>query len=488
MNARRRFRFLRKLAWDEAGFVLVFYAICIPVLLGLIGLVIDGGRLLNLDAQTAAFSDAAALAAAARLDRSPGAIPAARAAALSLQNRPRFAETGGDRLALRFAAQLSDLSNPAYSLPDWAGAEAVYVEVTTSEASLTGSFLALVGARPVPVRRRSLAESQYYACDVTPLVLCHPNPTSFAETARPGRQYRLTMDGNRVAGSVALLDRPGVSGGNQSLRDLADDQPAFCYADGVKLRTTFASSEFDDAVNVRFDRYRGRAGPIASDLAVYPPAPNIIQGRQYQSCASPLNLYNTTPPFALPRDSAFRGLVPTGPWDKGTGDWRIAAPLTGLDARTALDEYILWNHADKGTEFQAHLRVAPSRWKIYLLELGLDERREDVLVDTRGYAATATMPTGGPLGSPARERATPICYAGSRPSTAARRRILYLSVVDCDGFPTTATASNLSQRVARFFLTEPSDLGAILVEFTGLLTPTRDDGKLRHVVQLVRTN
>jgi hypothetical protein len=476
------------MAQDEAGFVLVFYAVCIPVLLGLVGLVIDGGRLMSLDAQSAAFSDAAALAAAAHLDRSPGAIPAARAAALALRNRPRFAETGGDRLAFRFAARLSDFSNATYSLPDGAGAEAAYVEVTTAEASLTGSFLALVGARPGPVRRRAVAESQYYACDVTPAVLCHPDPAAFAATARPGRQYRLTMDGNKVAGSIALLDKPGAMDGRQSLRDLADDQPAFCYAEGVRLRTTTAPVEFDDAVNVRFDRYQGRAGPVAPDLAVYPPAPNIIDGRAYQSCVAPLNFYDTTPPFALPRDSGYQGLVPTGPWDKGTGDWRIAPALTGLGARTALDEYLFWNHADKGPEIQSRLRDSPTRWDLYLAELGLDATRETVPVDTRGYAATATMPTGGPLTSPTRDRATPFCYAGTRPATAARRRILYLSVADCGAFPQAATASTLSRRVAKVFLTEPSDLGAVLVEFVGLLTPTHDDGKLRHIVQLVRTD
>ncbi len=72
--------------------------------------------------------------------------------------------------------------------------------------------------------------------------------------------------------------------------------------------------------------------------------------------------------------------------------------------------------------------------------------------------------------------------------TAARRRILYLSVADCGLFPGAATASNLSRGVAKVFLTEPSNLGAVLVEFVGLLKPGHDDGKLRHVVQLVRTD
>ncbi len=150
---------------------------------------------MGLDAQTAAFSDAAALAAAARLDRSPEAIPAARAAAVALRNRPRFAEAGGDRLAFRFAARLSDLSNPAYSLPDRAGAEAVYVEVTTAETSLTESLLALVGVRVGPLRRRAVAEVAVLRlrCDAGGSLPSRSG--AFAATARSGRQYRLTMDG-----------------------------------------------------------------------------------------------------------------------------------------------------------------------------------------------------------------------------------------------------------------------------------------------------
>ena len=70
---------------------------------------------------------------------------------------------------------------------------------------------------------------------------------------------------------------------------------------------------------------------------------------------------------------------------------------------------------------------------------------------------------------------------------AARRRIVSLTIADCGAFPEAATAANLSRRVGKFFLTDPSDLGATLVEFVQMLRPTDDDGKLRHVVQLVAT-
>ena len=79
----------------------------------------------------------------------------------------------------------------------------------------------------------------------------------------------------------------------------------------------------------------------------------------------------------------------------------------------------------------------------------------------------------------------PVCYAGTRPAVEARRRVIYLSVADCGAFPGAATADNLSRRVGKFFLTEPTDGGAALVEFVGMVEPTDDDGKLHHVVQLV---
>jgi hypothetical protein len=38
------------------------------------------------------------------------------------------------------------------------------------------------------------------------------------------------------------------------------------------------------------------------------------------------------------------------------------------------------------------------------------------------------------------------------------------------------------------FLTEPASGGSLLVELVGMLTPRKDDGKLRPVVQLVETH
>lgn len=471
--------------------MLVFLAVCIPALIGLVGLAVDGGRLMTLDTQLAAAADAQALAAANRLDRSANAIPAARAAAEALGNRPSLAERlpASARSSYRFAASLYDLQrNPSLSLGDQASDLAVYVEVTTAEASLTTSFLQLVGARSLPIQRRAVAESQYYACDVTPMVMCQPDPGAFAATARPGRQYLLRYNGAKAPGSIALLDRADDPDGRQTLRNLATNAPQFCYSEGVRLRTNLAPVDYDAALDIRFDRYQGRAGPVAPELAVFPPAPVVITGRHLDTCRSSPEGGSILPPFPLPRDVAYQDFRLTGAWDAGGGDWKSAPRLgwASETAATALEEYIAWNHGNKPPDVQDRFRQAATRYELYLHELGLTLQTETRPVDTRGYnVSSATVPTGGPADSPLRENAVPICYAGTQPATEARRRIVYMTIADCAGFPAAATSANLSRVVGKFFLTEPSDLGATLVEFVDLVRPTDDDGKLRHVVQLV---
>ncbi|MDX7951721.1 pilus assembly protein TadG-related protein [Lichenihabitans sp. Uapishka_5] len=485
---------LRCVFGRQDGFILVFMAVAVPALLALVGLALDGLSLVSLDTRTANLADAAALAAANRLDRSAAAIPAARAAALALVNEaaPSWRGEAKPRLRFRFARTLADLrQRGGPTLLDSGGPDAEYVEVQAIAPTLTTSFLQLVGAGAKPILRRAVAESHYFACDVTPALLCSPDPAAFAAKARPGQQYLLRMDGNTVAGSVGLLDRPDRSDARQVLRTLADDAPGFCYADGVALRRNIAPADYDEAINVRFDHYAGRTGPIAPDLVVFPPAPDIIQGRHPASCVSPPQGADINPPYHLPRDSAYGGIRLTGLWDQGTGDWKIAPPVggTGLDPRSALEEYLAWNHANKGVELLDRFRNAPTRYDLYLAELGLTRDAETTPVDTRSLGAVATtLPTGGPTTGPlslAREHPAPFCYAGARPATAARRRILYFSLANCAAFPEGATAGSLSRHVAKFFLTEPTELGATLVEFVAMLTPGQDDGKFRHVVQLV---
>lgn len=489
----RPFSRLCELGGDERGFTLIFFAVALPLMLGVVGLAVDVGRLYTLDTQLANVADAAALAAASQLDRNDGALQRARDAANALTNEASFSDTSHVELSFRFAATLPELQNsPIFTLSDPSGAAAVYVEVRTAHRSLTASFLEFVGAQAAPIQRRATAESQYYACDVTPLMMCHRDPAGFTASATRGRQYMLRNSAAMTDGTLVTLDAPGDVAGRFTPQRLASNRPAFCYTDTIIYRAGVTARQFDDAVNVRFDRYQQANGPIAPELAAFPPAPSVIQGQRYKSCLSPPNAADVNPPYHLPRDSAFRRVTDDTRYDQGSGDWKatLAYGASGSNVALALDEYIYWNHADKTAAFQSRLRASTSRFEIYLKELGLDQLTEPNLVSTRPGALSATLPTGGPrAGSYASlsETPTPRCYSGREPANEARRRVVYIAIVDCRNFASNASAAVLSRFVGKFFLVEPSNAGVIFVEFLNLVKPVSDDGKLRHIVQLVDT-
>ena len=482
---------------DEQGFTLVFFAVALPVLLGLVGLAIDVGQLYALDTQLAASADAAALSAANRLDRSDGAIEAARQSAEALSDGARIAGIRTVGLKFRFARTLVELrGSPTYTLADVEGAEAAFVEVTSESRSMTASFLQFVGAKPVQVQRRAIATSQYNACDVTPLLMCSRDPERFISTAAKGRQYRLRHAADRSDGSLLAFDAPGDSNGGSTPSALATNRPAFCYSNGIKVRPNIAISQFDEAIDTRFDRYVNVTGPIAPELAVFAPAPSVIKGQRYNTCFSPPNSGDFNPPYHLPRDSAFRTLTTAFAYNAGTGDWKssVAYGGSGSSARTALEEYVYWNHSDKTPIFRGSLLSSSSRYEVYLKELGLDEARDMTPVSSFLSSLDNTLPTGGPKVGPFRlssEISTPRCYRGPQPANEARRRIIYAAVADCsdiENVESIGTATRMSMSVAKFFITEPARSGFVLVEFQKMLKPQSDDGKLRHIVQLIATD
>lgn len=479
---------------DDDGFVLVFFALALPVLIGLVGLAIDGGRLFILDSKLAAQADSAALAGASQLDRSERSIVDARRAASALSNHADLADSDRGALTFRFAANLDDLRRTRdYSLSDSAGESARFIEVATSFRSLTASFLQAVGIAVPVLRRTAIAESRYQACDVTPILVCHRNPQAFFAGAFRGRQYLLRYGaGGLDDGTLALLDQPDDSGGRRSLVGLASDVPSLCYTDRLRARRNVASVEIDAAINVRFDRYVDLNGPIASDLAVFPPAPNIVQGRRLQGCASNPRGGEIDPPYRLPRDAAYRTLRGNPSYDLGTGDWKVSAPFGGSGlppSATALAEYVSWNHSEKSPIYQGTLLTAPSRYDLYLRELGLSEATQATQVLTRNsLAAVATMPTGGPRTFPFNLRAEdpiPRCYVGPRLPTDPRRRVLYAAIADCGS---ALDGSHMSEAVAKLFITEPAEGGQLLVEFVGRVVARDDEGKLRHIVRLVEVD
>src|SRR3954471_10742216 len=83
---------LRRGIRDDRAFVMVWFAIVLPVMLALFALSLDLGRATTMNTELKIMADAAALAAAKALDGTENAITNANAAAAALVNSSKFAD------------------------------------------------------------------------------------------------------------------------------------------------------------------------------------------------------------------------------------------------------------------------------------------------------------------------------------------------------------------------------------------------------------
>src|SRR4051794_39260321 len=116
--------FLRRFRRDRRAAVLVWFALTLPIILGMFALSLDLGRLETMNTQLKYMADAAALAAANKLDGTENAIVNANAAAAALANQARFADSGGTIKDLVYAASYSDLVKKNYIANEGVSADA----------------------------------------------------------------------------------------------------------------------------------------------------------------------------------------------------------------------------------------------------------------------------------------------------------------------------------------------------------------------------
>ncbi len=464
---------------DENGAYLILFALLLPVLIAAFGLVIETSRMFLLHTQLQNAADAAALGAAGRLDGRQDAIPAARAAVATLDNRATASRFDGNlspTMSLRFAASLADLDAGSILAED-EGGKARIVAAETGSHSLAASVAHWIGASvaAVPTSARATASSRFAACDVTPLMLCRPDPSSPPRFAR-GAMYRLPLktDGTSLApGDLAALDPPSADdmpaldgyAGN-----LAAERPRFCYTAHVRPR--LATAELvARALNTRFDLYPSDITELAA-----PPAPNTVKGLVLQPRASPGDMscrHEPSPKAAkLPRDSCF----------SGGGCAALAGGLMAGDGQWARAEYWAKNHV--GQQKPAGFATL-SRFEIYLLELGIGPNAASSQPTLQGLYAP-----NGPERLPGADGAgTCAARKGIAGPGSFRRRTIEIAIATCSPTNAIDRRTDLSGAdFARFFLTEPMDAteGALHLEFIEMLTPSTDDGKLRQIVELVR--
>jgi Flp pilus assembly protein TadG len=459
-----QFGVLRRFSREDRGAAMILFAVLIPVMMGIIGLVLDGGRFFIMNNEQQDLADAAA----SKLDGTQDGMDAAILAAQNLIAGidPDGLTEGSD------GAQIveADIQFCTAGLGDnpWTPATctvtvdptlADFIEVRTIARTVSPVFTVAVGAvSDISTRAQAIAGTSIVACNVQPLMLCNPYESAGDEfSADVGQMFLFKQKGGGgspafVPGDFGLLDPPGQdsSTGPELRRLLSQQSPKFCYINNVSPRPGHNTGNVDTGINVRFDIQPSGAGQLTGmDLT---PAPNVIKGFK------PKNANNACGPqddlgavARMPRDT---GLTQIGSTEVGT-----IRPSTA-----AKDAYWQYHH---GANWPAGVAT---RYDAYKMEIA--------------------MATGGTWGrNPAPEPSNPSCApAGVRNAGDETRRVISVTVVDClaAGVQGNATTNVRANKYAEFFVTEPAAGGIIFAEFIRLLEAGEDDGKLRRIVQLYR--
>lgn len=327
---------------DESGAIAIYVALMLPFLVGLSLLVIDGGRLFNLDTSLQNNVDALALAGAAELDRRPGAhVRACRSMQNLVSNKQLFVtsnaqldvacDSNGNPTATSDVGWCwlkslpadhckIDLTDNCQKNSTTSGSDCAYDLSTSPETSYylqvksrvqaadfsTIMPVALVnGKAPTGVRRSAVAGMARAVCQPTPLMICNPWEASGIDTVAELRTKigSITTAREYGGGSAAIgpgefglldpsevFDTCGNSGGivDTLTWQLAGGAAPSCKVQNGLCPKTGVIAKLDNAVNTRFDIYRSMNSYLSQNAAALAPAARTFwnEGARYQDyCA-----------------------------------------------------------------------------------------------------------------------------------------------------------------------------------------------------------
>ena len=509
----------------EAGGVLVFWAVSIVALLGMVTLTFDLGRVSSTHSELQSFADNIAIAAAAELDGDPDAITRAHAAAATLiTDEQTFLQRGRDALTaadytLTFYRSngTAPTTNENIVFPEEAAqgrpatvalitgttaadqraAEYVRAVVAPNSAVLT-PFAAVLGLitgtsrTRMAVSAQAVANLDVYACDITPLMFCVPS--GWRSEANVGQMIRLRTGANSNTpwgpGDFGFLDpskrevNPGGPCKNLSGAKLdacliaAEGAVAGCFRqEGVDIEPGQKTGRNASAFNILFDIYASTVSNLKNDAA-YPPAPNVIKGIRPKSngngngngkgaqCIG--NQYDISQAASLPRDTCLNTGTCAPNSRFGNGTWDRAA-------------YLAANHAvDPTTNHPLTGGLAGTRYEMYRAEI----------LSAGPNPTRLTKPGLNESG---------LATCAPAPSADVNRRVLIAAAIDCQTNPIGGAATNIPvEEFVKIFITEPvgyasgafddSDKFDIHVEVVGS-AETVDEvagAKVRKVVRLQR--
>jgi hypothetical protein len=538
---------MRRLSRNEDGTILVFVAIALAVLLGMVALSFDLGRMAATQTELQSFADSVALAASGELDGSEGAIGRAQNAATDLiQDQQTFGNGGhlldAEDMTLTFLSALptNDRDTDAAAAivcsgTDCAGADAnddaaaIFVRVDIDAHSIEIGFASALSVlrggteKQASVAATATAGFTQYACNITPMMFFLPSATYDADE-HIGDMVIMRSGGNGAAwgpGDFGFLDptahpvdpagRCGAS--KLSGRNLyscltgADGPLTQCIATrgGVTTEPGQRSGVAEASFNVRYDIYRATMSGEKS-IAAYAPAPNVLKGVMPNGGGSCIggnqNLTQNT--SSLTRDTCFA--TSTCPYPRfGDGTWNR-------------DGYIRLNYNNIDPAIAAAANplavrepaLAGTRYQMYLDEItnagGVSARTP--IVPARDPALATQVPplptdrwqvkANGSI-NVLTETGRPMCSADQ--STDPDRRVIIVAGINCDNSNGGTEIKGCTvgvpvQEFFRVFLTEPVrddglsppnvDITGEIIGSAGSGAGSTDDGVFHDVVQPYR--
>jgi len=438
---------MRRFGQEERGAILVFWGVALALILIIIALSFDFGRVAATQSELQSYADQVALAAAGELDGRSDSITRAQAAAAQLITDTQTFGNGGQALGagsyvLDFYETLPASDQTALTSSTLDPRKAVYARVTVNPKTVNYTFGAAYsaltgqGAASQNVGAVAVAGFTQYACDITPMMFCIPSPSFDASDPNTiGDMIRLRSGGQGAAwgpGNFGFLEPTtlaldstgncaGAGGTGPMLRCVlgAVGSITQCFAQrGVNTEPGQKVGITNAALNTRFDMWSG-AMKNESSNPIYAPAPNVIKGQEPSSggACNWNNAQPTTDTLAIPRDDCFPGCAPYG-----DGNWS--------GGRAA---YVTANYAGSDPH-----PGAATRYQYYLSEIA----------SAGGAGSMSPILTG------LSETGRPMCAPAADPDP--ERRVLIAAGIDCTANPITGSTTNVPvHQFVKMFITEP---------------------------------
>jgi Flp pilus assembly protein TadG len=486
---------LHKLRRDEDGGIALYATVLIGSIMGMVGLVIDGGSFLHLHSNLQEVADAAALAGAVELDGASDAITRATAAANAIADP----STGNKVNWSNVAVSGVQITTPIFysSLnPDTTTTNpqnATYIQVTTVSRQVAPTFIAALVGTNQTTSASAVAENSLSSGVCAPLqsVLCNPfegtesnpgNANNFASSISAGTMVHL-VNGAGAAGNWGLIEAPNENGNPHNQTPFwAETSAASCVNGPQGTTDTGNVAKFAQAgMNVRFD-----SPQAAGDQSLS--APVVIDG--FTSNGSGYNCNRIDPNICPPPNGNTCSGIPATPAGFAQADSNPTAYDNSCNNNPGScplpRDRTLTNNMGNGvnaSDLQAY-------WKNHhsgSLPANVSTRYQIYQQEASG---TATFTAA----SEAAEPHAPVCAKSTVGN--ASRRIINVGVVDCSYWGITGKKTLPPTTLyAQFFMTEPAlGDGSIYAEFVGAFgvasnsptTANQPANAIHQVVQLVR--